>query len=94
MDPLPIGKIPLANHSLDEIEIWLRLIGAERNKNDRTLWLLSKPLWIAKIKVAKDGLEVIWSKDQKESQMIFCSYGLARNDIEEVILHGPKTREG
>ena len=26
-------KIPLANHSLDEIEISLRLIGAERNES-------------------------------------------------------------
>ena len=89
MDSLPIGKIPLANLSLDEMEIWLRQIGAERSKDDRSLWLLIRPLWTAKIKMAKDGLEVIWSKDQKDSQMMFCSYGLARNDIEEVILHGP-----
>jgi len=89
MDELPAGKIPLANLSLDEMGIWLRQIGAERSNNDTSLWLLITPQWTAKIKMAKDGLEVIWSKDQKESQMMFCSYGLARNDIEEVILHGP-----
>ena len=89
MDSLPLGKIPLANLSLEEMEIWLRSIGAERTKDDSSLWILIKPLWTAKIKMAKDGLEVIWTKDQKESQMMFCSYGLARNDIEEVILYGP-----
>jgi len=89
MDSLPIGKSPLANLSVDEMEIWLRQIGAERSNEDSSLWLLIRPLWTAKIKMAKDGLEVIWSKDKKESQMMFCSYGLARNDIEEVILHGP-----
>ena len=31
-------KIPLANHSLDEIEILLRLIGAERNEYERALF--------------------------------------------------------
>mgnify|MGYP001500971053 CR=1 FL=1 len=89
MDSLPLGKIPLANLSLEEMEIWLRSIGAERTKDDSSLWILIKPLWTAKIKMAKDGLEVLWTKDQKESQMMFCSYGLARNDIEEVILYGP-----
>ena len=89
MDSLPIGKSPLANLSVDEMEIWLRQIGAERSNEDSSLWLLIRPLWTAKIKMAKDGLEVIWSKDKNESQMMFCSYGLARNDIEEVILHGP-----
>ena len=89
MDSLPIGKSPLANLSVDEMEIWLRQIGAERSNEDSSLWLLIRPLWTAKIKMAKDGLELIWSKDQKDSQMMFCSYGLARNDIEEVILHGP-----
>ena len=89
MDSLPIGKSPLANLSVDEMEIWLRQIGAERSNEDSSLWLLIRPLWTAKIKMAKDGLELTWSKDQKDSQMMFCSYGLARNDIEEVILHGP-----
>ena len=89
MDSLPIGKSPLANLSVDEMEIWLRQIGAERSNEDSSLWLLIRPLWTAKIKMAKDGLELIWSKDQKDSQMMLCSYGLARNDIEEVILHGP-----
>ena len=89
MDSLPIGKSPLANLSVDEMEIWLRQIGAERSNEDSSLWLLIRPQWTAKIKMTKDGLELIWSKDQKDSQMMFCSYGLARNDIEEVILHGP-----
>ena len=31
-------KIPLANHSLDEIEILLRLIGAESNEYDRAIF--------------------------------------------------------
>ena len=30
-------KIPLANHSLDEIEISLRLIGAESNEYDKAI---------------------------------------------------------
>ena len=89
MDSLPSGKIPLASHSLLEMELWLGQIGSKRSKGDKSLWLLIRPSWTANIKMAKDGLEVIWSKDKKESQMMFCSYGLARNDIEEVILHGP-----
>mgnify|MGYP001996083665 FL=1 len=89
MDELPAGKIPLANLSLDEMGIWLRQIGAERSNDDTSLWLLITPQWTAKIKMEKDGLEVIWLKDQKESQMMFCSYGLSRKDIEDVILYGP-----
>ena len=89
MDSLPSGKIPLASHSLLEMELWLSKIGSKRSKGDKSLWLLIRDSRTAKIKMAKDGLEVIWSKDKKESQMMFCSYGLARNDIEEVILHGP-----
>ena len=89
MNSLPLGKIPLANHSLDEMELWLSQIGAKRSKDDSSLWLLITTQWTAKIKMEKDGLEVIWLKDQKESQMMFCSYGLSRKDIEDVILHGP-----
>tara|TARA_B100000700_G_scaffold136914_1_gene152877 strand:- start:579 stop:845 length:267 start_codon:yes stop_codon:yes gene_type:complete len=88
MDLLPSKKIPLAQHSLYEMEIWLSQIGAKRRKGEKSLWILIKPLWTAKIRMEQDGLKVIWSKVEKENQ-IFCSYGLARRDIEDVILHGP-----
>ena len=56
MNSLPLGKIPLAIHSLDEIERWLSQIGAKRSKDDSSLWLLITPQWTAKIKMEKDGL--------------------------------------
>ena len=88
MTSLPGAQIPLNQHSLGSIELWLNELGAKKSTNDPCLWLLKTVNWSAEIKIEQDELRVVWEKDGKRNQCCF-SYGLSRQDIEFAMMQGP-----
>ncbi len=85
---LPPDRTPLNRHSLTSLEAWLIKLGAIKNSNDPSNWLLDFLDWSAQIYFEKDALRVVWMKNEAQSQCRF-SYGLPRKDVEIAIVQGP-----
>ncbi len=85
---LPPANTPLNQHSLKEIEFWLKTLGAEKCIDNPCLWKWVTSKWSAKLFVRQDELTVVWDDNDEKSQFGF-PYGLFRGDIEEALKHGP-----
>ncbi len=88
---LPASDIPLYNHPLPEIEIWLTKLGCEQDKNNLHCWYIKKPNWEAEISLEVEGLSVRYlnaGEGRKDITRAF-KYSLSRQDVEEAVFCGP-----
>ncbi len=88
---LPIPTTPLYNHTLPDIEQWLRSRGGERDTEQLHLWNVSHSSWTAEIRLEIEELSVLYQSPQDgslRSRRTF-KYSLSRQDIEEAIFAGP-----
>jgi hypothetical protein len=88
---LPAGDVPLYNHSLLDIETWLRKQGCEQDEADRNIWHVSQDNWTAELEL--DVEKIIASYRSKDSdgarvQRSF-PYALSREDLQSAIFAGP-----
>ena len=88
MTQLPSPATALNQHSLVELELWLKTLGAEKNENNPCIWQLETSESSAEIEMMQDELKVTWMSKTKESQFSF-PYGLSRQDIEAALQQGP-----
>ena len=88
MTLLPLPQTPLNQHSLADLEIWLKEIGAQPNPDNNCAWSWNMHDWSAEIIMEREELRVIWKSDGIKSQHSF-SYGLTRQDVESAMKQGP-----
>ena len=93
MSDLPSAQMPLNQHSLGAIELWLRNLGAVKSKTNPCLWSWTMTPWSAEIYLKQDELMVVWIErtsegESKTSQFTF-PYGLSRQDVEAALKDGP-----
>jgi hypothetical protein len=88
---LPVPETPLYNHTLPDIEQWLRDNGCERDVEQLHLWHLSVPAWSAEIRLDIEELSILYQGSQNSSLNVrrTFKYSLSRQDIEDAIFAGP-----
>lgn len=88
---LPIPETPLYNHTLPDIEQWLKTHGCERDVEQLHLWYLTGPSWSAEIRLDIEELSVLYETPQDRTQNVrrTFKYSLSRQDIEDAIFAGP-----
>ena len=82
------SNTPINQHSLKSLELWLQNLGAIKDKNNPSIWLLNLSNWNAIIRFEKEDLSVIWDFEGKSTKRSF-SYCINREDVENAILQGP-----
>jgi hypothetical protein len=85
---LPDRETPLYNHSLPDLENWLRDLGALQQGPHASIWDLHLPQWSAQLELESEELKVSWHHEGRSSVRHF-PYGLSRADVEAAILAGP-----
>jgi len=88
MTKLPPHTTPLYHHSLPALEGWLSSLGARRDPQNPSLWLLEQVDWRATIELEVEDLKVVWTQGSRLNQRLF-PYGLTRSDVEAAIQAGP-----
>lgn len=88
MSDLPSPQMPLYNHPLPSLELWLADLGAVQRGAHSCLWDLSTAAWSAEIELGVEDLSVRWGAGSDRVQRQF-PYGLSRADVESAILAGP-----
>ncbi|XP_039121408.1 uncharacterized protein LOC120258124 [Dioscorea cayenensis subsp. rotundata] len=93
LNRLPEKKKPLYCHSLPCIEAWLKSLGFSQSRDDRAVWNVEKPDWLAQLSLDVTDLYIRYLKSgpgnlEKDVERRF-SYALSREDIENAILGGP-----
>lgn len=86
--PLPADDTPLYNHSLPDLEAWLRGLGARQEGPRAPGWDLKGPDWSARIDLEIEEFKVSWQRDGRTTVRHF-PYGLSRADVQAAILAGP-----
>ena len=88
---LPIPETPLYNHTLPDIEQWLRVRGCERDVEQLHLWHLNGMPWSAEIRLDIEELSVLYDIPQDRALNVrrTFKYSLSRQDIEDAIFAGP-----
>ena len=82
------SRIPINQHSLKSLELWLQNLGAIKDDNDPTVWHLTLSNWNAIISFEQEDLLVKWDCDGQLTKRSF-SYCINREDVENAILQGP-----
>ena len=82
------SNIPINQHSLQSLELWLKNIGANRDLKNPSQWHLKLSDWTATINFQQEDLCVVWDNDGKATKRLF-SYCINREDVENAILQGP-----
>lgn len=87
---LPVPETPLYNHTLPDIEQWLRASGCERDGDQLHLWYLNGMAWSAEIRLDIEELSVLYDtpQDRVNVRRTF-KYSLSRQDVEDAIFAGP-----
>ncbi|HEY9699980.1 MAG TPA: DUF3143 domain-containing protein [Trichocoleus sp.] len=88
---LPSADTPLYNHSLPDIEAWLRFKGCRQDESDVHCWHMEQPSWKAEIWMEVDSLSVRYlgvGEGGRDIQRSF-KYSLSRQDLDEAIFAGP-----
>ena len=83
-----LSNIPINQHSLQSLELWLTDLGAVKGSNTPSKWYLLISNWNATIIFEQEDLSVIWQIGGRETKRLF-SYGINREDVENAILQGP-----
>ncbi len=79
---------PINQHSLQSLELWLKDLGANKDYENPSKWVLILSGWNATITFEQEDLSVVWESDGKTTKRLF-SYCINREDIENAILQGP-----
>lgn len=88
---MPSTDTPLYNHTLPDIEQWLRDQGCRQDSEQLHQWHVEKTTWQADITLETDSIVVCYLKAAQQGediQRIF-KYSLSRQDLEEAIFSGP-----
>lgn len=86
--PLPNASTPLVQHSLPQLEAWLRQLGARQRVHHGPQWDLHQQNWSALLELEVEDLRVSWLQDGHQTVRHF-PYGLPRADLQAAILAGP-----
>ena len=82
------SDIPINQHSLQSLELWLKYLGATKDIENPSEWHLLLPNWKAIISFEQEDLCVVWESRGEFTKRLF-SYCINREDIENAILQGP-----
>lgn len=88
---LPSPDTPLYNHTLPDIELWLKQQGCQQDSSELNRWAIAKASWRADLILETDSLLVRYldvSKPGDDIQRGF-KYSLSRQDLEDAIFAGP-----
>lgn len=88
---LPSADTPLYNHTLPDIELWLKQQGCQQDNSALNRWEISKAAWRADLILETDSLVVCYfevGNAGEEIQRGF-KYSLSRQDLEDAIFAGP-----
>ncbi|HEY9704794.1 MAG TPA: DUF3143 domain-containing protein [Allocoleopsis sp.] len=85
------SRIPLYNHPLPNIEMWLKSLGCKQNLKELNRWTLEKGNWQAEIVLEIEDLTVRYIQAGDNGKDVFRAfkYSLSRQDIEAAVLDGP-----
>jgi hypothetical protein len=88
---LPTSETPLYNHTLPDLEQWLRDRGCERDTEELHLWHVSYPAWSAEIRLEIEELSILYQTPQDQSLNLrrTFKYSLSRQDVEDAVFAGP-----
>ncbi|MEM8613773.1 MAG: DUF3143 domain-containing protein [Cyanobacteria bacterium P01_H01_bin.105] len=88
---LPSADTPLYNHTLPDIELWLKQHGCEQNSSELNRWEIAKAAWQADLSLETDSLVVRYRNlsDVDEPIQRGFKYSLSRQDLEDAIFAGP-----
>jgi hypothetical protein len=88
---LPAPETPLYNHTLPDIEQWLRQNGCERDVEQLHLWHLNTATWSAEIRLDIEELSILYQgiTDPSLNVRRTFKYSLSRQDVEAAIFAGP-----
>jgi hypothetical protein len=88
---LPVPETPLYNHTLPDIEQWLRQSGCERDVEQLHLWHLNTATWSAEIRLDIEELSILYQgiTDPSLNVRRTFKYSLSRQDVEAAIFAGP-----
>ena len=90
MAKMPLASIPLNQHSIQAIELWLEMLGANKVDESGCNWNLDTPHWSALIKLEQEDLLVSWHQSGDLVYECTLPYGLSREDVESAIRYGPR----
>ncbi len=82
---------PLYNHSLPQIEQWLREQGCQQDDQEPHCWHVKKPRWQAELWLDIEQISIRYieaGENQQDVQRSF-KYSLSRQDVEEAVFAGP-----
>ena len=82
------SNVPINQHSLQALELWLQSLGAIKDSNSPSIWHLNLSNWEAIISFEQEDLSVTWNCDGKLTKRLF-SYCINKGDVENAILQGP-----
>ena len=82
------SDIPINQHSLQSLELWLKDIGATQDIDNPSKWYLLSSSWKATISFEQEDLSVVWESGGKLTKRLF-SYCINREYIENAILQWP-----
>jgi len=82
------SETPINQYSLKSLEIWLTKLGAVRDQDNPSRWLLKLTNWEATINFEQEDLSIIWDCDGQITKRMF-SYYINRADVENAIMLGP-----
>ena len=85
---MDLSNIPINQHSLKSLELWLQSLGAIKDSNSPSTWHLNLSNWEAIIIFEQEDLSVTWNCDGKLTKRLF-SYCINKGDVENAILQGP-----
>lgn len=88
---LPSADTPLYNHTLPDIELWLKQQGCQQDNSELNRWEISKAAWRADLILETDSLVVCYfeaGNGGEDIQRGF-KYSLSRQDLEDAIFAGP-----
>ncbi|MBW4561237.1 MAG: DUF3143 domain-containing protein [Mojavia pulchra JT2-VF2] len=82
---------PLYNHTLPQIERWLKDQGCQQDEAFLHCWRVERPHWQAELSLDVEQITVRYIQAGENGQDIQRSfkYSLSREDIEQAVFSGP-----
>lgn len=90
MSLLP-SETPLYNHSLPQIEQWLKDQGCQQDETQLHCWYVLRPNWEAELWLDIEQITVRYTQsgDNRQDIQRSFTYSLSREDIEQAVFSGP-----
>ena len=84
-------ETPLYNHSLPDIENWLRSLDCQQDTSDLSHWSVDRNTWRAELWMEVDCLTVSYLNAAEDGSNIERSfkYSLSRQDVEAAVFSEP-----